>query len=1020
MANKRFNADQQKAIDSRKGNFLVSAGAGSGKTTVLTQRIYDIVSSGDASISEFLVLTFTEKAAYEMKQRARDLILSDPKTAIYAAEMEQADITTFDSFARRIVKKYHDRIGLPKEIDIVNQGILLVEKKRILDSLLEKRYKDFNDAKKDAFASLLSEFCFKDDKTLTKLILDIERMADLEEDPKAFLSNYEKRFFSKDFINKTIDELEEKIRNLLLEQINKEKELISDPDLVDKDVAFLQGILEASDYDELVEKLSVSFIRKKGGSDEDAAIREKIKKAYFGAAKSFASAGKKEDILAFIEDSKPKVLLCVEITLELMEEMERWKRSKKAYDFSDIAKFARQIASIPEIREKLKKQYRYIMVDEYQDTSDLQEGLISLIAEDNVFAVGDMKQSIYRFRKANPTIFKAKLDAYSKGNGGELISLNANYRSRSQVIEEINRLFLSVMKENCGGVDYSNGQQLSFGNHGYDATQYDEKYGLSLAIFPRDKEEESSIEYARHIASDIAKRLKEGYLVFDKGGHRPCKPSDFAILIAAKTDFDDYRTVFNEAGIPLEVSKTEKAEGSDVVIIFSRLLELTSIILHGGDEERKKHLFACLSRSYLFQEDDELLYKELSTGAYRLSPIIRKIEEAREKLLRMSLIEQVSYLIDEYHFIDKLPLIGEVRENYERILSLYDLAKTGAKLDWNLQDLISYFADLDQYEISFEAETGKTDQEAVRLMSIHASKGLEFPIVYYPDLPKRIFPKDLNKKIRASNVYGITLPNYSSPSLPSNSHLYLLDCDLEKKETLSERIRLFYVALTRAKEEMVLVMPYDEDEGFDLSSYSPLSRDSLKSFIEMVALSSISISNIYEMGNDLPSFKEEGGSSSFSLSFKQIDKKAETVDIERPSKKSHERIDEGKLAYGERMHRLLELSSFEDKEAAFIKNEAERKKISKVLSLPLFEQAHLAKAYREYQYVDEEGREGVIDLFLLYEDHIDLVDYKSSSIDDPAYEKQLATYEAYLEKAFHLPIHKYLLSISEGRIRRVE
>ena len=674
------------------------------------------------------------------------------------------------------------------------------------------------------------------------------------------------------------------------------------------------------------------------------------------------------------------------------------------------------------------------MVDEYQDTSDLQENLLTLLSDNNLFAVGDIKQSIYRFRNANPAIFADRLERYSAGKEGKLIVLPDNFRSRCSVLKDINDLFLKIMTKKAGGVDYSNNHSLAYGNHGFDSSESAEKYGLHVLNYSIDHALGDVPSQAQAIARDIANKYNSKFLVRrkkDKNNKqhqeetRPCNFGDFAVLISRKSGFQEYVRAFKELGIPVSVIDDTDLKQDDFVMIFLSFLSLLRALKENRGQEEIRRYALSLARSFLVAESDENNHRLFMNGDYLKLPFIAKILEKKDELYAMDVPSLFTYFAESFELFPRLLTIGDVKENAEKYFALFNKAKEFESLGLTSMDFLTYLEGLDEYGGKFELKLESRAKNAVVLMSIHKSKGLQFPICYYSELNAGFIYE--NGAYFASKDYGICLPSPEDNS-DSSSYLEILRKKNSHEEAVNERMRLFYVALTRAEEMMILLSPkpeIDEKTGMLEEIKLPKEASGANSFLTFFCLGGLTYPHID--ADALPKTKviipSEGKEleNDYTLSLDSVSVPFENKVAKRPSKELHEPLDPAILVKGTRLHRYMEFVDFAKKEIPFSIEDKEKAMLLKVIDLPLFDEANKAKQFHEYAFFDEESNtSGVIDCFLVYEDHIDLIDFKTSSLDEDAYSGQLESYAAYLRKIFpQKTIHKYLLSLTHAELKRV-
>ena len=381
-----WTPEQQQAIDEEGKNIIVSAGAGSGKTAVLTARTQRKLLSG-THVNELLVLTFTNAAAAEMKERIRKTINKTPGLEEEANLIDGAYITTFDSFSLSIVKKYHTKLNVTNNIKITDEVVIDIKKNKILDEIFEENYL----SPKQDFIKLIENFCLKDDKELKKLILNTYKKIELKYDKEKYLEEYMSNYFTDQNINKFIDEYIS-----LIDSYRKNiSNLITDlNDYFDGDYVCaiedqLSKLLQATTYEEIANSLDFRSLKPvpKGSPEEGKKIKEAIS-SQIKELKTFLIYETKDEMKEEILSTKSNVKVIVDIIKELDKELTLYKQENELYNFNDIARLAIKVVSdFEDVREELTNSFNEILVDEYQDTSDTQETFMSLISSNNVYMV---------------------------------------------------------------------------------------------------------------------------------------------------------------------------------------------------------------------------------------------------------------------------------------------------------------------------------------------------------------------------------------------------------------------------------------------------------------------------------------------------------------------------------------------------------------------------------------------------------------------------------------------------------
>ena len=1035
MGDREWTKAQLEAINANEGEYLVSAGAGSGKTAVLTERIKRLVVEKNVPVSSLLVLTFTNKAAREMKQRVQKAFIKEGRFSL-SDECESADITTFDSFNLKLVKKYHYELGISGDIGIIDESECTLLKNRLFDEIIDEKAK----AGDVSLINLFKHYALKDDDAIRSMVMDILDKADLVDDRKAFLSSDE-RYFSKAFIDERFDKLYQHAheRLIFLSSIVSSYE---NPDLADIDSMFIEPLVNAKDYDSLSALLaSSSYPTLKRGtkdnpnSDHDKAFHKALA-GYFKGIKSLVSESR-SDGEKKITDTKPYADEFLSLARELDSRLAEFERKYGVYTFGDIAAFARKCTENPDIQKELKKQYSYVMVDEFQDTSDLQIALLSNISNGNFFAVGDIKQCIYAFRNANPALFLSFLERYRKGEG-HLIILKDNFRSTEEVIGDINSLFKSIMSKELGGVTYDESQELAYGNAKlYSSVQLDAGH-LETLSYVKDEDMNQAECEAKIIAADISKKLSDHFqVVASEGVLRDAKPSDFAILISRKSNFNVFQKELGAAKIPVSATETKDLSSEDISRLLLSFLRLSKAI--DVDEVGMKHCYMSIMRSYLYEKDDETIYKDIVSGAYKDSELFRKIRDDKAKLFHGSCYEGVSYFLDNFPFVERLYALGNLKDNFEKISSFLSEGKKEDKLGKSYEEFIEHFSLLKHYDESLKIPSPSDDGNSVHLMSIHASKGLQFGIVYCPDLDQK--PKKGKEAALSLDLKnGFLIPRTYGDGNPYSA-LHVLSSLENDEKTISEKARLYYVCLTRAEEKLILVkrekpgVNYSNLPGSKvLSSKETIDKDGKEGLTMSIhSPSSFFEFNLLASGFD---FEEKGtqvvdppvyvaGTESKKLieapELKKISILPKDNPFERASKLDVGLADEGALYRGNLLHHYLEVTDLKSKDVSFISSEKDREIIAKVLSLPIFQNLGNASTFKEEAFYDEDKSiHGVIDLLIVRDDSCEVIDYKSKDIDDPSYKKQLGIYKSYVEKVYKRNCRTYLLSILDATIKEVE
>ena len=873
-----FNVGQRKAVVSPLNeNILISAGAGSGKTKTLSYKVYRLVAHDGLKPSDLLVLTFTNKSAFEMKERIIQQFKKhkgeDSKESL---EVVSSHIQTFDSFSMYLVKKYCSLLSLPDNISVADQSILDAKKNEILDEVLKEYYQNQREKVIDSF----SKFCTTDDRNIKSFILSIddELSKILPDRKETFIKDYDENYLTRACFDRFLEEYVNQKKNSLLtylKQVYFEYKIMDFSDDVDRVIDYLKDKesyninryteFEDDSSDRIV-KTTFDLLDQKAEDfypyiyhmmmDEETKdlfngsknrAKNNVKQEHDAIYKKVASYWKdnllKKDILKYGYDPESQYRQIfsfrddIHLLLEIIDEMNRrlleYKKKTNAFTFADIGYMALSLIRDPKYKkagDEIKNRFKYILVDEYQDTNDIQETFLNCISEKStLFCVGDAKQSIYRFRNANVGLFMERKKRYEEDPSlGKVIDMNWNYRSSFELLANINRIFDSYMTENHGGISYSETaiddegklirpQSLdhdpSFGwkNHP------DAFYGLGFLGFCSTEPYMDTLLEAKCIIQDIQKKVESGYPVRDRGGFRPARYSDFAVLLrTGKQPFSVYQKLFDEAKIPCNIQTEEHLIQINAILLLQSLINLINAYMQyqkSGEQnlENLRHLFLSVARSYLYGErkgyTDEKLDGLMKDNLYLKDPIMEKVKtfayDHQDSSLNLIFLD----LLKEFSVLDSLPYVGDVVSNVDKIESFYQILLSQEQVGQGLNDFSALFHSISKYSIDLSSTTDVEMENAVKIMTIHGSKGLEFPIVYMP-LHYNCLANIRSKvgDFALSLKYGIMLPNYRlGEKIESILKAQYLLNEGSDREEINEHVRIFYVALTRAKEALYLV-----------------------------------------------------------------------------------------------------------------------------------------------------------------------------------------------------------------------
>lgn len=1009
----RYTDEQLEAITIPVYNTMISAGAGSGKTKVLTQRLFNHLAN-NIDVDRLLVLTFTNAAAAEMKQRVIKLLVEDNSLDpdLKKAQLNKIDsayIMTFDAYSLFLVKKYHQLLNVDKDIDIADSNIINGITDKFLDEIFEQQY-----VSNDIFKDIISKYCVKDDDVVKGFVKSLNKKLDLIYDRDSFITKYNNTFFSDNYLNNELDSY----TSLLLQKLKQVDVLlneISDLDDINRYFTCWEGINNLNSYEEVRSYVAnISAVRKKNKEeyDEDALIlKDKIK----DIIKEINELTKYDKTTLFndVLINKDYVNCLLDLAEELNRRINVYKKENNFYDFIDIAKLAIEVVdNNDDIRESLKNNFYEILIDEYQDTSDIQELLISKISNNNVYVVGDIKQSIYRFRYANPDIFKKKYEDYSKGVGGKKIDLTNNFRSRFEVLRDINLFFNKTMSSSVGGADYVNGHQLVAGNLSY---LKDDKYACEILSYEKQKGLDSAYIEAQLIADDIKQKVH----TFQLKDHL-CDYRDITILVDRSSKFDVFKEVLTANNIPTFIETEEKMSESDLLTVIRSIFKL----LVNYD----KHAYISLERSFLCETSDENIFNNIKNNIVFDSPTYIKINNIKTNIDTKTISNILDEIMDSFDVYSKLVKIKDVHASNVKIDHLYQLANNLNNLGYTYKDFNDYLVDVFDREDDIKFRIGSEVENAVRITNYHKSKGLEYNVVYYPCLSYSFNQQDKKGDFLFDKNHGIIMPAFiNNRGLRDTfiKELYKYNYDLED---IGEKIRLFYVALTRAKEKMIIINSFDEK--IDPVDYplDDMTKASIKNYSSMLTYIMNDLSD-FIINKDIPEILENTSTKDIFTTLKKSNKLVLKPNIEvipQEVTTSHFSKSAGlitkdvldKMELGTKIHYYLEMLDFKNPDYSYVDNKYINK-IQAFINSPLLENIQQAKIFKEYEFMDD-GKHGFIDLLLEYEDKIVIIDYKTKTIDDVHYDEQLNGYRTYVESLSSKPVYCFLYSIIDETYREVK
>lgn len=951
----KFTPEQQRVIELHNSNILVSAAAGSGKTAVLVERIIRMICDGEhpADIDRLLIVTFTNAAAAEMRERIAAGIAArleaDPGNEHIqkqSALLHNAQITTIDSFSLFLIRNHFNEIGLDPDFRVADEGEIKLLQQEVLAQLLEDAYAgQFVPEAPEQFHACVEYFCPGGrESVLEQHILNLSRYAGSFPWPEEWLEERKNDYAAGDMealvhsdygqylterVNRTVEGCLEKLR-----EVKRLCELPDGPymygELTEAEIEQLERLTSCKDLEEQAAKIpAVTFARlpsKKDDSVDPAkrelakAIRNSVKDTLSDLSESYF----KTPLELAVEQGKAcrePLRILLDLVLEFDRRLLAAKQERHLIDFSDMEHYALQILLkrekveesdgtgtdrtetkyriVPsDVAMEYRQYFQEILIDEYQDSNLVQEYLLSAISGEeegryNRFMVGDVKQSIYKFRLARPELFLEKYDTYQETGDLCRIDLAKNFRSRIQVVDAVNGVFSRIMSREIGGIAYDDKAALYPGAV-YPA-QEDPAYGSELLLIrkPEKGEREESgigeqhaegagvlVDYdnvrqleALAIAARI-KQLKGSLQVMEKstGELRPVRYSDMVILLRTTSGWDEeFKKILEQQGIPVYItSKTGYFGALEVqeLLQFLRVLDnprqdiplfgvMQSVfggftqeeiaqIRSGGEGHSRKRmtLYEALKEvaqsGRTVEEGEEISAGESAGEEAELSQkadtFLQRIGHYRDLTPFTSIRDLLQRILDDYdylNYVTALPAGSKRRANVEMLLTK---ASAFEKTSYfGLFHFIRYMEQLEKYDVDYgEADTLDENADVVRIMSIHKSKGLEFPVVFVSGLSKRFNMQDANQSLIVDMDLGVAVDYVDSVRRIKNKTLRRTVLSAKMKEdNLAEELRVLYVALTRAREKLILTAVLDKaDEKWELAQMTGQERLTYLDFCE--------------------------------------------------------------------------------------------------------------------------------------------------------------------------------------------
>lgn len=849
----KWTNDQLTAITARGSDLLVSAAAGSGKTAVLVERVIRRLTDPQdpVDIDRFLLVTYTNAAASEMRGKLADAIAArladDPDNARLRRQLllvHKARITTVHAFCLTLVREQAAALDLPPDFRLADESERGMLRDEVLEDVLEAKYAQ-DDPGFAALCDLLTSG--QDDRPLAAAVLDTFEKTRAHADPEGFLEEVRKSLMDGGSPADTAH------GQLLLDQarmaaqyglafLHHALELLHEDEALEaayapaitsdvkQDEALLAAI-DANDWDKAVELAQDLHFDRLGTirGYEDKDFQEEIKglreewKTVAGEIKGKLLCVTTEQAAYDRALVRPALGALIDTVEQFAEAFAAEKRRRSLADFNDLEHFAVRLlyenGKPSMLADRLAASFCEILVDEYQDTNGVQDAIFSAIARDNLFMVGDVKQSIYGFRLADPYIFLDKYQSFTdepaEGQGRRVV-LSKNFRSRAQVLDTVNYIFRAVMSERVGDLDYTDREALYVGADYPEQTPGTDDTEVWLLDTADDESgEDKALLEARMAACRIRELIDSGFPVTDRGSDstRPLRASDVVILMRSpKARAATYRAALAEYGL---AAQTEESAGLMQTTEVGTIVSLLSVI----DNPRQDVQLIGVMRSplYDFSEDElaeiRLLGRKISFyEAARLSEspkvqtFLRELDELRALSCDLPVYQLLWRIYDQTGALGLFGAMPGGAQRQRNLLSFFERARgfeqSGTR---GLFRFVRLLRSMEENGDDFETVRAEGGEGAVRIMSIHKSKGLEFPVVVLADTAKRFNERDLTAPVlvHPSLGFGAKCRDLTRGVRYDTLERQAVTARM-RQQAVSEELRVLYVALTRPKEKLII------------------------------------------------------------------------------------------------------------------------------------------------------------------------------------------------------------------------
>ena len=852
---------QRNAINAKGSNILVSAAAGSGKTAVLTQRVVKMITNSEnpIDIDRLLIVTFTNAAAAEMRNRISaaltDLSVKEPNNTNILRQLSllpSSKICTIDSFCINLVRENFFKLDISQDFKILDNAQQQLIEESAINEIIEERYASDS----DSFKALVELLCSsKSDRDLITAVKRISSYISAQPFPESWLKmcceqynpdiSVDESYFGNYVFSEVKDSAKDAIRMLDL----AESYLDTGDELYEKYSLMLEK--DRAVFDSIAASAEDGWDALKNTAESVKFSSMPYKKNYTSPVKELLSGVRdsykdivKSDIIPLLQSTADEIksdneylypiinTLC-DVVKEYNQKTLEIKREMNSYSFSDIEHFAIELLFYQnengeivrtELAEELEGSFYEILVDEYQDTNAAQDTLFEMLSNGrNRFMVGDVKQSIYRFRLAMPEIFNNKKDTFLYYNSSfdypdQKIILDRNFRSRKGICDYTNFIFSHIMSRKIGELDYLQDDYLNYGSD-YKETDVP---SAQLCVLQTPEGEDVDEYEARCAAKLILSKVRSGEIIREGDVYRKIKFSDFAVLFrSAKKRMPIWAKVFSEYNIPTSSNnRVNLFENNEVAILMSFLRTI-------DNPSRDVPLLATLMSVFYGYTAEEIAFAKVNSKGGNLyscivnqpdtfSTFISDLEKYRQYSASMSVECFIRQLVSDTSYLSVISAMGDGEQRRLNVMKLIELASVfdnGENV--GLTSFIRFADSIAESGVDVDsAELSHTGNSSVQLMSVHQSKGLEFTVVILAGAAHKYNTEDLRDLVQLNNGSGIGLKvNNENGLYRYNSMQYSCIKNMNACASMSENLRVLYVAITRAKEQFITFASYKNVAG---------------------------------------------------------------------------------------------------------------------------------------------------------------------------------------------------------------